>query len=76
MWRVRACGDPIGAMHVDGGDLVVRGFRGEFHRWRLPPVQPPSEFQRGVERVLRCLPVQFDGRSGGVTDQAPDCEFP
>jgi WD40 repeat protein len=76
MWSLQAHRGPVNAIRFDGDDLVTRGFDGDLARWRIPAVPPPPEFVRGIDRVLSCLPVQFDGRSGDLIDQVPRCEFP
>jgi WD40 repeat protein/serine/threonine protein kinase len=36
LWMLRAHAAPIVGVHVEGGDLVTRGFTGELARWTLP----------------------------------------
>jgi hypothetical protein len=36
LWMLRAQAAPIVGLHVEGGDLVTRGFTGELARWTLP----------------------------------------
>jgi WD40 repeat protein len=75
VWSLRAHRKTIVAMHFDGSDLLTRSREGELARWRLPQLQSSQELMRGIDRVLRCLPVRFDETSGGLAEQAQDCEF-
>jgi WD40 repeat protein len=74
MWSLQAHRSPVIGIRFDGDDLITRGFAGDLARWRIPP--SPPEFLRGIDHILRCLPVRFDETSGDLIDQVPRCEFP
>jgi len=39
LWTMQAHRSAVVGVHIEGGDLVTRGFTGEISRWRLPNPQ-------------------------------------
>jgi WD40 repeat protein len=43
LWTLQVDKSPLLALHVDGDDIVTRGFSGELSRWTLPRSEPVIE---------------------------------
>jgi len=54
LWTLQAHKSAIIAVHVDGDDLVTRGFTGEISRWRLPKSEQVID---GCSEQPRCAIV-------------------
>jgi hypothetical protein len=70
LWSLQAHRAAVVGVHFDGTSIVTRSLRGEVARWELPPLQ---KLGLTVERIVRCLPIRFDGEIGGLMEQAPRC---
>ncbi|HET7501012.1 MAG TPA: hypothetical protein VFK02_08420, partial [Kofleriaceae bacterium] len=71
LWALQAHRSAVAGVHFEGAELVSRGFTGEISRWGLPKLTEASR----VEELVRCLPLHFSERTGGLVDQAP-CDTP
>jgi len=73
MWSLRAQAEILSAVHFEGTNLIVRGAMGDLSRWELPtPPASPGWLER-FDRLLRCAPLRFDERTGGLVTQPPSC---
>jgi len=55
LWVLPAHAAPIAGLHVEGDDIVTRGFTGELARWRLPNPQQVIDACGGQERCAIVL---------------------
>jgi hypothetical protein len=55
LWGLHAHTSQIVGVHVEGGDIVTRGFTGELARWTLPS---PEQVIRACGDHERCAIVE------------------
>jgi WD40 repeat protein/serine/threonine protein kinase len=71
-WTLRGHRVAIAGIHFEGSDLVTRGTTGEMSRWNVSKL--PSK--QTIDRAVRCLPLRFNEKEGGMLELQPPCDNP
>jgi WD40 repeat protein len=71
IWTLLVHRSAVNGVHFEGNEVVTRSFTGEISRWELPSLGAASS----IEELVRCLPLGFDERTGGLQEQKP-CNAP
>jgi WD40 repeat protein len=72
IWTLHAHKSRIDGVHFEGTDIVTRSSTGEISRWKLAPHLPAKDF---LDRYIRCLPLRFNEKTGGLVDQQQPCDI-
>jgi WD40 repeat protein/serine/threonine protein kinase len=75
IWSLSAHKSSIGGVHFEGTDIVTRSFEGEISRWRLAQPSASQDFTKMIERYIRCLPQNFDEKTGELVVQETSCDI-